>query len=103
MVPSHRGSPIVDVCYIYIPTYSLPLLPPPTHRFPHALRTGETDAPILPASSVDTFDTKAFLHFPAPIARTLEYQEINRRFVRILYYTVERNRTHLYSLTFRCV
>jgi len=76
--PSHHGSPIVHLCHIYVHSSSRV---PCMHR---ARCIDETDAPIHPASSVDTFDTKAFLSYPSLVTGSVGYQEINRRFVRIL-------------------
>lgn len=73
---------------------------PRMHRAPCI---DETDAPIHPASSVDTFDTKAFLSRSSLVTGSAGYQEINRRFVRILDITSpnETERTPVLPFAFR--
>lgn len=73
--PSHHGSPIVHLCHIYVRASSLASLACIVHRA--AMK------PMHPASSVDTFDTKAFLSHSSLVTSTAGYQEINRRFVHI--------------------
>lgn len=85
--PSHHGSPIVHLCHIYVHSSSRV---PRVHPAPCV---DETDAPIHPASSVDTFDTKAFLS-PSLVTGSVGYQEINRRFVRILDITSPNETKH---------
>lgn len=86
--PSHHGSPIVHLCHIYVRSSSRV---PRMHRAPCV---DETDAPIHPASSVDTFDTKAFLSRSSLVTGSAGYQEINRRFVRILDITSPNETKH---------
>lgn len=105
--PSHRDSPIVDVCCVYVVLFSPPLppsYPTPGNRPPPQCTVHRASMKPMHQSSrlqVSIRSTQKPSSLPPLVAGLVGYQEINRRFVRILYYTVERNRTRSRRSAFR--